>query len=276
MSQVGVACLISLYKGDNAEHFRSALLSVRSQSVSDFVVIVVIDGPIGQSLEDVLEEFPEVIKYRLHKNVGRGLALQSAILEYDYPWIALMDADDICRSVRFEKQLMFLRNNPRCVLLGSSVEEFMETPGDLGRFRVVPGNTAEIVKYARLRNPFNQMTVIFNRRAVLSVGGYRDAKNFEDFDLFLRVLDVGFDVANLRDVLVDARVGNDMIARRSGFWYAAREVSCLWRLRQEGVISIANFLLFIFTRFPIRLLPAGLVARIYALILRKSEVAPEK
>lgn len=47
----------------------------------------------------------------------------------------------------------------------------------------------------------------------------------EDYNLWLRVIGNNYKVANLPDVLLYARVGNGMHARRKGFQYIKSENS---------------------------------------------------
>ena len=79
------------------------------------------------------------------------------------------------------------------------------------------------------RNAFNHMAVMFKKSAILESGGYQVVPYFEDYDLWVRVVQCGFQVANIPEKLVKARIGNDMIGRRHGISYAKHEVSFLKR-----------------------------------------------
>ncbi|MDT1914067.1 amylovoran biosynthesis protein AmsE, partial [Acinetobacter baumannii] len=83
----------------------------------------------------------------------------------------------------------------------------------------VPLTHDEIKKFAQKRCPFNHMSVVYKRDVILSLGGYQHHLFMEDYNLWLRVIGNNYKVANLPDVLLYARVGNGMHARRKGFQY---------------------------------------------------------
>ncbi|MCL6483136.1 MAG: hypothetical protein I4O49_02975 [Janthinobacterium lividum] len=125
-----------------------------------------------------------------------------------------------------------------------------------------------IVRYARRRNPFNHMTVMYQRSAVLAVGGYRDLPWMEDYWLWVRMLHAGVEAANQSDLLVHARAGLEMIGRRGGAAYVRSEWMAQRQFCLYGFISpltaITNFLL----RAIPRLLPTAIRNRLYAKALR--------
>lgn len=262
-------CLLSVYAGDDPAHLHAALNSIFEQTLKPNDVVLVIDGPITVDLEQVIAKFTQCVCLRLPSNVGRGPALRIAIESSHYEYIALMDADDLARKDRFYLQAKYMSEFPDCVLLGGCISEFHAQPHDSIAIRKVPLTDSDIRHFAFWRNPFNQMTVMFKRSAVLNAGNYRDARNFEDYDLFLRMLSEGGRVANLEDVLVDARVGNDMIGRRIGVEYAKREMKFLWRLYSEGHIGFARLIAMLSTRIPFRLIPKQLLTVFYERVLRK-------
>ena len=75
-------------------------------------------------------------------------------------------------------------------ILGSFIKEFNSTPGDLNQIRKVPSNTIDINLRKKFRNPFNHMTVAFKKTAVEEVGGYKDMPGYEDYYLWLRLLNI--------------------------------------------------------------------------------------
>ena len=181
-----------------------------------------------------------------------------------------MDADDIARPERFERQEKKMRDNPDLVLLGSGIEEFVLEPGDLKRFRNAPKIDTDIRRRARTRNPFNHMSVIFRKESIKIAGGYRDRPGFEDYDLWLRVLKKPGRVENLDEVLVDVRVGDRMLSRRRGFRYLRSELSFLLNSQKQGLLSMADMLSAAFIRIPARLVPARVLKKVYELFLRNS------
>jgi hypothetical protein len=91
----------------------------------------------------------------------------------------------------------------------------------------------------------------------------------EDYNLWLRVIGAGHVVANLPDIVLYARVGNGMHARRKGLEYIKSEKQLLnlkKQLKLQNPIH-ANMLFLIRSAF--RLMPSSLLGKIYNTFLRK-------
>lgn len=266
--------MLPVYAEDDPSHLDQALNSVLRQSSPPDQLVIVEDGPLPETLRNVLDgrlgrfDLP-TLRVHLKNNVGLGLALAQGLNSCNFDLVARMDADDIARPERFERQEKFMRANPDVVLLGSNVEEFRSHPGDLGRLRHPPETDDGIRRGARTRNPFNHMSVIFRKHSVQGVGGYRHRPGFEDYDLWLRLLKQPGQVANLGEVLVDVRVGSGMLSRRRGMRYLQSELEFLFDCRRQGLISTVDMARSALARIPARLMPAGALERMYDLLLRE-------
>ena len=111
------------------------------------------------------------------------------------------------------------------------------------------------------------MTVAFLKSPILKCGGYKPMPGYEDYYLWMRVLKE-FNGFNLSENLVNARVGNGMIARRQGFVFFTNELKFQRTLLADGLITNSVFLKNIFVRLFPRLLPKKVLELIYTKILR--------
>lgn len=275
----GLSCLLPVYEKDDPAHLEQALESILQQGRPPDELVVVEDGPLPKTLRDALDArtgFLPTLRVRIESNVGLGLALMQGLNSCRFDLIARMDADDIARPERFERQEEFMRANPEVVLLGTTVEEFRSQLGDLGRLRRSPETDDGIRRRAQTRNPFNHMSVIFRKHTVQAAGGYRHRPGFEDYDLWLRVLKQPGKVANLAEVLVDVRVGSGMLTRRHGMRYLRAELGFLWDCRRQGLMSTADIARSALARIPARLMPIGGLERAYDLLLRERIDTPSR
>ncbi len=184
-------------------------------------------------------------------------------------WIFRMDTDDIRVPDRFEKQIHFIDQNPEVVLFSAQIIEFNQTPADANSIKSVPENHDEILKFAQKRSPFNHMAVVYRKSIIEKVGGYQHHLFMEDYNLWLRVIAAGYKVGNHPDVLLYARVGNGMHARRKGLEYIKSEKQLL-NLKKELKIQSANHANMLFLiRSAFRLMPSSLLGKIYNTFLRK-------
>ncbi|EKF9638646.1 glycosyltransferase [Vibrio cholerae] len=263
--------LMALYKGDCPKYFQAALHSIKESTMQPSETVVAIDGPVTAELESVLDSYYNIINLkcvRLPSNVGLGNALNSAIISCDNDWIMRFDSDDICHPERFEKQLRYLEENPHVDIIGTWIAEFDDDYHNPHAFRKPPIYHQDIVDYAKSRNPFNHMTIMYRKSKVLEAGGYKDNYLYEDYALWVRMINNGAVTANMPEVLVYARTGNGMEIRRGGIKYAKSEILAQLGFYQIGFINKRQFYTNLLLRVPVRLVPGGIRKLIYRKFLR--------
>ncbi|EPF74824.1 amylovoran biosynthesis protein AmsE [Acinetobacter gyllenbergii] len=267
--------LASLYHKENPVYLDNCLKSIwDNQNLKPNEIVLVLDGPIGGELTACVQNWQskigETLKIiALPQNVGLGKALNEGLKHCSYDWVFRMDTDDICTADRFEKQAAFIQQHPDVVLFSGQVMEFDQDISDANVLKAVPQTYEEIKEFAKKRCPFNHMTVAYKREVILALGGYQHHLFMEDYNLWLRVIGNNHKVANLPDVLLYARVGNGMHARRKGFEYIKSEKQLLDLKKQLKLQNplYANMLFLVRSAF--RLLPANMLGKIYNSFLRK-------
>ena len=263
--------LMCVYDKENPVHLTQCFESIRTQTVLPSELIVVKDGPLTDELEQILRNlrFPNELKIiALPENMTQGPARAEGLKAAKHEWVAIMDSDDICVHDRFEKQLKMIADNPELGLIGGQISEFTENPEHIAAKRLVPTEHNEIVTFAKKRNPLNQMTVMLKRDLAISAGNYRYFPWFEDYDLWSRMIKNGAVCANHPDVLVNARIGSGMYARRRGISYIRSEWRMQRQLRQLGFIDSIRFIRNTALRIPIRLLPQKGIEAVYRRYVR--------
>ena len=267
--------LMSLYVKENPIFLNECFESIwLNQTVKPSDIVLVCDGPLNMELENSIakweKEIGEVLKIvRLEKNIGLGKALNEGLKYCSHEWVFRMDTDDICKFDRFEKQIVFIQKNPNVALVGGQILEFDTEPNDSQMLKSVPLNYFEIKEFAKSRCPFNHMTVAYRKSVIQGVGGYHHHLFMEDYNLWLRVIAQGYQVANLPDIILYARVGNGMHARRKGFEYIKSEKQLLDLKKQLKLQSPVRANILFLIRSAFRLLPSGILGKVYNNFLRK-------
>ena len=236
---------MSVYHGDNAVFFREALESIFTQTRKPDEVVLVVDGPVTNEIDGVIEEYSHkdtpLVVIRLEKNSGHAIARQTGLDAARYEYTAIMDSDDIAVADRFEKQMAYIEATPEMDALGGQIDEFIGEPSNVVGTRIVPLTDAEIKDYLKSRCPMNLVTVMLKKAAVQKAGGYIDWYCEEDYYLWVRMTEQGMIFANLPDNLVNVRVGEEMYQRRGGMRYFKSEAKLQRYMLSHGIISFPKY-----------------------------------
>jgi len=242
------------------------LESLKKQTLQATEIVIVFDGIITSELEEMVMQYISILPIkiiRLPKNVGLGKALNEGLKHCSYNWIFRMDTDDICLPERFEKQVEFIKQHSDVVLFSGHIAEFSDDKTIITGYRKVPIGDKNIRKYALLRSPFNHMTVAFRKDIIEAVGGYQHHLFLEDYNLWLRVIAQEYEVGNIDGVLLLARAGSNMVARRRGMNYIKGEwklFNLKRKLKLQNIFS--GFFIFLLRVIP-RMLPTGILKALY-------------
>ena len=121
----------------NAENFLTECLeSLLNQTFSDFCILAVNDASTdntGKILENYAAKDARLRVYHLPQNQGEPAVMQFAMDMLNYmnvEYVARMDADDICVTHRFEKQVQYLDEYPEIDILGSNALLFNDGQTD--------------------------------------------------------------------------------------------------------------------------------------------------
>ncbi|AOQ00564.1 amylovoran biosynthesis protein AmsE [Enterobacter hormaechei subsp. hoffmannii] len=259
--------LMSIYSREKVEYLRSCLDSLAKQTSPANEIIIVIDGPISDKLNNEIAMWSEKLPIKtvnIKENVGLGSALNIGLQYCSNDLVARMDTDDICEQNRFSLQLSKFNENVNLQLLGGAIEEYDESMTIVKGIRKTPENYADILAFAKKRNPFNHMTVMFKKSIIQEVGGYQHHLFMEDYNLWLRVLASGRIVQNLSDVLVKVRGGDGMIKRRKGTAYIKSEIQLFHLKNKLKIVRWYNGLITLALRVFVRLLPLSILRDIYS------------
>ena len=279
---MGISVLMSVYKKEKPEYFQAALESIINQTLQPDEIVVIKDGPLTTELEEVLEEMGkklaqesalsskriELQTYQFEKNVKLGRALRKGVELCQHAFVARMDTDDIACPDRLQKQYDYMISHEDVAALGGYIEEFCDK-NDFSQVKTMPCSAEEVRSYARFRNPLNHMTVMFRKEAVLMVGNYRHYPFLEDYDLWGRILGMGYEIENLSEVLVRARVGNELYGRRGGLGYCKRYLGLRLEQHKLGLTNVIEWMVACAITIAVTVIPSGARKQVYQKVLRK-------
>jgi len=136
-----------------------------------------------------------------------------------------MDADDVAYPRRLEAQLELLERRRSIAACGTGVRYVPRSalgPGYARYERWLNGLTEpeELERDLFVECPIAHPTLMIRRRILENVGGYRDREEPEDYDLILRIVEAGHEIANVPEVLLDWTLDGDRLSHRSARYSA--------------------------------------------------------
>jgi glycosyltransferase involved in cell wall biosynthesis len=198
-----VSVIMSAYNAE--KYLRPAIESILSQTFSDFELIITDDGS-SDSTREIIKTYndPRIILIENLKNLGVAASYNNAVKRAAGEYVARMDADDIARPYRFEKQVSFLNAHPEIAVCGG----WARIHRDDGREYTdsYAREDGEIRFNMLLYNNFVHPAVMF-RRSITSEQGLEYLQEYwpaEDYEFFSRVIRKN-KTAILPEVLLDYR-----------------------------------------------------------------------
>lgn len=265
--------LMAVYYRDKSKDLQEALCSIYNQTIQPDEVVLVKDGPLISELDCVITNFMKIHDnfkvISLSANVGLGAALNEGLKYCSYNFVARMDSDDISKEERFEKQLGMFEKWPDVDVVGAWIDEFEHKKENVISVRKLPETHAQILKFARHRNPVNHPVVMFRKEAVLKAGNYQHFPLFEDYYLWIRMLMNGSKFYNIPESLLFFRSSPEMYRRRGGWKYIRNEFAFQYRLYQLHFVNFFDFSQNIAIRFVSRILPNTWRGVLYKKVLHK-------
>ena len=268
--QLRISGLMSVYHGTDPNELAFCLDSIFKQSQPPQQLVVVFDGPVGVAVQRTIGKHGKKISVvKIKDNSGLGPALNAGLDACHHPLVARFDSDDWFPRERLEMQLKHFQAHPEISILGGQIAEFEKTPGDIHSIRKVP-LAVRADAFTLRRNPINHMTVMFRRDAILEIGGYKDLSYMEDYELWLRAMERGLEIANLPDIMAHARIGSGLHGRRRGLAYIKSEFAIfLSKSKLFGHRWLPLLMLSLMARVLARLLPTTALKAVYRKFLRQ-------
>lgn len=266
--------LMSVYYKEHPEYLRESMQSIYDQTIPTDDFVLVCDGPLPPALDTVITDMQKIFGSRLHvirllKNGGLGNALNVGMQQCKNNLVARMDSDDISRPNRCERQLAVFRDHPEFSLVSGIVEEFSDTIDHVTVRRIVPEQQADILAFAKKRNPFNHPCIMYKKSDVEAAGGYQDFYLLEDYYLWIRMLQQGFIGYNLQEPLLWMRAGSEMYKRRGGWKYVQSQRNLFKYMAHTGFITGSQYQIQSMIRLIGAVVPNWLRTFLFKQILRK-------
>jgi len=224
---------------------KKSIESIINQTYSNFELIIIDDS---NSLEtrNVIDSFSSDSRVKIIrederigfvKSLNIGLRLSQGL------FIARMDGDDISVLNRLELQIAYLNEHPTISVVGGSFN-IIDSNDKIISKRKYPVSAFFFILLALYRDPLAHPTVMMRRECVDN-GFYYDESfsKAEDLELWLRLMKNGYKLANMKQYLLNYRIGGDLSKKRKNdHWsynYRAKVKNFSFRRPIFSILSLA-------------------------------------
>lgn len=196
-----VSILMPIYNG--VEFIKDSVPSILAQTITDWELLIGINGypansPVYQTVAAYLAEQPDA-RIRLldfPECKGKSATLNKMVPDCQYPYVALLDVDDIWLPTKLEAQMPMKAQRydvigAKCVYFGEMNNIVPAIPtGDLSTFNFLEGNP------------------IINSSALIKkeLAQWNETSFVEDYELWLRLWKRACRFYNCPDILVKHRI----------------------------------------------------------------------
>lgn len=177
----------------------AAIESVLKQTFDDFEFIVVDDGSKDRSLricESYAQRDTRIVIVR-QPNRGCYVARNAALRKSEGRYTAIVDSDDVCAADRLERQVAFLDAHPDHDAVGGQV--CFTDPYGIPTQRITCHEDHERIDARHMRGEPGGLihgAAMCRTDAMRAIDGYHEFRSSADYDLFLRLAEIG-KLANL-------------------------------------------------------------------------------
>ena len=198
-----VSVIIPAYNSE--EYIVDTIKSVLAQTYKQIEIIVIDDGS-TDGTSNILKPYIHKIKYIKKENGGASSARNKGIVNSNGDYVAFLDADDLWRKNKIEKQMAIFKEFPDVGLvycdsstfdkegvIHSSLSEIVETP------------TGNVLEAMIVHNFLNNSSIVV-KRVCFDIAGLWNENliNGNDYDMWLRVAS-HYNFWFVDQVLVDTR-----------------------------------------------------------------------
>ncbi len=212
---------MAVYQADNVKWLREAIDSITKQTYTNFLFVIVIDGPVPQAISGVLNDAVKrddrIILTQNSHNIGLASCMNAVIdfsMQFKPTFFVRMDADDISEEHRLLRQITYLKRHSNISVLGSALTEINESGFKVGA-RVMPASHKQIVRILPRRCSLNHPTVVIRYNVFNDGHRYNgDLLNTQDYFFWITLASKGYIFRNLKDRLLKFRRVNNFYKRR--------------------------------------------------------------
>jgi glycosyltransferase involved in cell wall biosynthesis len=229
---------------DPGPYLKDCIASLERQTLTEFEVVAVDDGSSDGSAEALDQWAARDDRVRVVHRPPSGLVvtLNAGLELCTAPYVARMDADDVCHPKRFELQVAELEELTWIGVVSSLVRHFPWSSVGEG-YRVYEewlnslATPEQIARERFVESPVPHPSAMVRREVYEKAGGYRDENWAEDFDLWLRLFEAGVTFSKIDRYLYFWREHQERLTRVDGRYSVENFLRCKAKYLLSGPLA---------------------------------------
>jgi glycosyltransferase involved in cell wall biosynthesis len=198
-----------------AEFVVEAVESVQNQSYTNWELIIVNDGSTdttGKILVKLAKNDKRILLINCRKNRGASVASNLGLSKARGQFIARMDSDDIAMPDRLAKQVEFLQNNPKAIVVGGQCE-LIDREGNSIGMKNFPTKHEDIYGALYQYNPIQHPSLMINAKLLgkHKITYHTEVLLAHDLEILFKLSQYG-ELANLNEIVLKYRIHNDSLS----------------------------------------------------------------
>lgn len=197
-----VSVLLAVYNGE--DYIEQAVHSVLCQSHEDFELLVGFNGTTDNSKKLISEiDDPRIRIFDYGDDKGKSKTLNKLLLESTANWVAIQDADDVWMRDKLKLQIGMVDEFDVIGTFAKYINEYSDFIGE----PTLAVDHADIANHCfNYSNQIINCSSLIKKEAIFKAGVWDENCLVEDYDLWLKLLKLGYKFRNIPKPLVWHRI----------------------------------------------------------------------
>lgn len=212
-----ISVIMSTYKEEEI-FLRKSIESILNQTYADFEFIIILDNPQNEKHKSIIIDYAQndsrIRFFENKENIGLTSSLNRGISLANGEYICRMDADDVSKPYRLEKQIAYLVQNDYD-LIGGITQMIDEKDNVIYSIKSIPCDFNKIKKIIKYNQCLAHPTWLGKKEVFNDLEGYRNIPLCEDYDFTLRAILRGYKVSNLNETVLQYRMTSNSLSRNN-------------------------------------------------------------
>lgn len=224
-----ISVIMSVYN-EKTEWLIQSIESILYQTYTNLEFIIVLDKPNNKLAEKTILNYQKkdkrIIFLKNLNNMGIAKSLNKAISYANGSYIARMDADDISKPERIEKQYCYIVEKKVDFVIGDI--DFIYDNGEIQNGEKFPAlNFEQINELMKFGNVSIHPSWFLKKSIYDKLKGYRLIIACEDYDFILRAIQCGTKCYKMQEHILTYRIREDSISKTNSM----QQYLCAEKLR---------------------------------------------